>query len=300
MKFKGEQMGRHRVGHTGITWLPYFEPTRALAEVAALGYQGFETFGIAVEDYERQRGGFASLLEQHRIPLVAAYVFTPLIDPDTAQEDVEKNVAWAKLTKDLGGEVLVVGATEQPHKRFTPAEYDRMVRTLNEIGKRCLDIGVRACFHPHTGTPVETREQIDRVIGQVDPRYVFFAPDTGQIQKGGSDPSDVITTYLSQVKHVHLKDYSGVQMEYDADGKEIDRTGYVNYVPLGEGVVDLPGIVAILDEAGYEGWLNVELDGTEQAPRPAIEAAAISKRYLETLLCEEIARDEGKGGCDSA
>lgn len=292
-------MGRHRVGHTGITWLPYFEPEQALAEVAALGYQGFETFGIAVEEYARHRGGFGRLLDQHGIPLVAAYLFTPLIDPVTAQADIEKNVYWAKLVKDLGGEVVVIGATDQPGKRFAPAEYGGMVRTLNEIGKRCLDLGVRACFHPHTGTPVETREQIDMVIGQVDPRYVFFAPDTGQIQKGGSDPIEVINAYLPQVEHVHLKDFSGVPVEYDADGQEIDRTGYVNYVPLGEGVVDLPGIVAVLDRAGYDGWLNVELDGTEQAPRPALEAAAISKRYLEKLLGEEIKRDEGRGACGS-
>lgn len=286
-------MNGRRIGHTGITWLPYFEPEQALAEVAALGYQGFETFGVAVEEYERHRGGVSRLLDEHGIPLVAAYLFSPLIDPATAQEDIEQNVAWAKLVKDLGGEVVVIGATEQLHKRFSPAEYGGMVRTLNEIGKRCLDIGVRACFHPHTGTPVETREQIDMVIGHADPRYVFFAPDTGQIQKGGSDPIEVINAYLPQVKHVHLKDFSGVPVGYDADGKEIDHTGYVNYVPLGEGVVDLPGIVAVLDRAGYDGWLNVELDGTEQAPRPAMEAAAMSKRYLETLLGEEIKRNEG-------
>jgi inosose dehydratase len=292
-------MAEHRVGHTGITWLPYFEPEQAVREVAALGYQGFETFGLALEEYERNRGGFGRLLKQHDIQLVAAYLFSPLIDSDTAEQDIVRNVAWAKLVKVLGGEVVVIGATEQHGKEFSSSDYAGMVRTLNEIGRRCLDLGVRACFHPHTGTPVETREQIDIVLGQVDPRYVFFAPDTGQIQKGGSDPIEVIQTYLPQVKHVHLKDFSGDAIEFDLAGNEIDRTGYLNYVPLGEGVVDLAGIISLLDRAGYDGWLNVELDGTEQAPRPAIEAAAISKRYLELLLGESITRDERHGACGS-
>lgn len=286
-------MAKHRVGHTGITWLPYFEPEQAVREVAALGYQGFETFGLALEDYERNRGGFGRLLQETAIPLNAAYLFSPLIDPATAEADITQNVAWAQLVKQLGCEVVVIGATEQPHKRFSPADYRGMVGTLNEIGRRCLDFGVKACFHPHTGTPVETREQIDMVVGESDPRYVFFAPDTGQIQKGGSDPVEVIRTYLPQVKHVHLKDASGARVEFDENGNEIDRTGYVNYVPLGEGVVDLPAIIALLDQNGFAGWLNVELDGTDQAPRPAMEAAAISKRHLEHILREEISRDGG-------
>lgn len=287
-------MTRHKVGHTGITWLPYFEPEQALRDVAALGYQGFETFALALEEYERNRGGFGRLLQETGIPLNAAYLFSPLIDPATADADIAQNVAWARLVKQLGGDVVVIGATEQPHATFTRDDYRGMVRTLNDIGRRCLEIGVKACFHPHTGTPVETREQIDMVIGEVDPRYVFFAPDTGQIQKGGSDPLEVMGTYLSQVKHVHLKDAIGSSVEYDAAGKEIDRTGYVNYVPLGEGIVDLPGIVTLLDDAGYDGWLNVELDGTEESPRPSIEAAALSKRYLEGLLGEDLRRNGGE------
>lgn len=281
-------MRKHKVGHTSITWLPYFEPQQAIAEVAELGYQGFETFALAIQEYEQNRAGFRPLLDQHNIPLVAAYLFSPLIDQATAARDIEQNVAWARLVNELGGEIVVLGASEQPQKQFNPSDYRGMVQTLNEIGKRCLDLGVQACFHPHTGTPVETLEQIDMVVGQVDPRYVFFAPDTGQIQKGGSDPVAVIQTYLPQVKHVHLKDYSGVPLAYDEDGQEIDRTGYVNYVPLGEGIVDIPAIIATLDNAGYQGWLNVELDGTEQAPRPAKEAADMSKRYLERILGEGI------------
>src|SRR2546423_476014 len=143
-----------------------------------------------------------------------------------------------------------------------------MVETLNEIGRRTLDLGVSTTFHPHTGTPVETREEIDRVMSSVDPRYVGFAPDTGQIQKGGSDAVEVLRTYLPLVRHVHLKDWVGGVVQRNADGTEVDRTGYADYVPVGSGVVDISGIVALLDGAGYDGWWMVELDGTAQAPRP--------------------------------
>ncbi len=277
-------MSAFKVGHTTITWVPYFEPERAVHEIAGLGFQGVETFGAVLEEYARNRGGFGRVLEKAGIPLASAYLFSPLIDPSTAGADVEKNLEWARLTRDLGGRVVVIGATDRQKDRYSVGEYRGMARTLDEIGRRCLEIGVTACFHPHTGTPVEMREEIDMLMELVDPEAVFFAPDTGQIQKGGSDALEVLRTYADRVRHVHLKDFIGGEVVFDDDGVEVDRSGFLNYVPLGDGVVDLPATIELLEAAGFDGWINVELDGNEASPCDARAAAARSKQYLEGLL----------------
>jgi len=119
---------------------------------------------------------------------------------------------------------------------------------------------------------------------------VFFAPDVGQIAKGGGDAIKAVQDYKALIRHVHLKDFVGVTVEFDEEGKEIDPTGYVSYVPLGEGVVDIPAILDILKGVGYDGWLMVELDGTPRAPRPPLEAAAMSKRYLQEVLGQTFGR----------
>jgi inosose dehydratase len=288
-------MSRYRIGHTTITWAPYFEPEPAVPAIAELGFEGLETFGLVLEEYERNRGGFGRVLEEHGIGLASAYLFSPLIDPATATDDIERNVYWAGLTKELGGDVVVLGTTDRVKHRYTVDEYRGMAATLREIGARCLDMGVKACFHPHTGTAVETREEIDTLLGLIDPDVVFFAPDTGQIQKGGSDAVAVVEDYLPLVKHVHLKDFRGGEVRFEPDGSEIDETGFLNYVPLGDGVVDIPAVLALLDGAGYDGWVNVELDANEQAPRDGREAAARSKHYLESVLGEQIGERQGAG-----
>lgn len=279
-------MSPERIGHTGITWPASPEGVKnAIADIASLGYRGFEMFGFLIDQYP---GGVPALKEEldcHALALPAVYCFAPLIDPATTAEDVAKMGAWASKLKELGGSVLVVGATGRAKPVYSAAEYRGLAQTLGEIGRRCVDLGLVVAFHPHTGTPVETGEEIDALFEQCDPRYVAFAPDTGQIRKGGSDPVVVFQKYLSLVRHVHLKDYDGGPAdELDAEGKPIDRTGYVNYVPLGSGVVDIATIVHTLDAAGYAGWIMVELDGTPRAPRPPCDAAAMCKRYLETLL----------------
>jgi inosose dehydratase len=274
-----------RLGHTGITWP--FTPEgakQAIADLASLGYRGFETFGFTIDQYPDGVDGLRADLDWHGIALVSAYCSAPLIDPATASEDIAKMVAWARKVKDLGGSVIVVGAGRRQKPHFSPADYRGMVGTLNEVGRRCLDLGIAVAFHPHTGTPVETRAEIDQVMGAIDPDAVFFAPDTGQIEKGGSDPVDVLRTYLPLIRHVHLKDYDGGPNEQDAQRQDLDRTGYLNYTPVGSGVVDIPGIVRMLDDAGFAGWWMVELDGTPAAPYAPKEAAAMSKRYLDDLM----------------
>ena len=39
----------------------------------------------------------------------------------------------------------------------------------------------------------------------VDPRYLKFAPDVGQLQKAGADAAQVIKDFLPIVAHMHLK-----------------------------------------------------------------------------------------------
>ena len=50
---------------------------------------------------------------------------------------------------------------------------------------------------------------------------------------------------------------------------------------LGEGFVDLAGSFDILKRAGYDGWLIVETDVTQEDSLP--QSALISRRYLVCL-----------------
>jgi inosose dehydratase len=45
----------------------------------------------------------------------------------------------------------------------------------------------------------------------VDTKHVKFAPDVGQLQKGGADAAKVIKDYLPLVEHMHLKDFVGAK-----------------------------------------------------------------------------------------
>ncbi len=278
-----------KIGHTGITWGIPGDVEQAYRETAELGYQGFETFAAKILELNGSRtGGYRSLVESFGIPTAAAYCYKEWINPETAAADQENARREADGLRGLpGGETLVLQGGPRLADGYTPDQFRRLADALNEIGDYCRQIGLTAGLHPHTGTAIETREDIDTILGLVDTALIGFAPDTGQIAKGGSDILEVMRTYRERIVHVHLKDWNG-SYERDGDGKEIDRSGYVNYEPIGNGILPMPEIFDILAEkGGFSGWVNVELDGTPRAPREAREAARLSRQYLESVLGDE-------------
>lgn len=272
-----------RLGHTGITWP--FTPAgakQAIADVSAVGYTGVELFGFVLDTYPGGLDAVRADLAAVNLSYVSSYCSLSLVDPALHDEDLRAMRRWAQQIADLGGSVAVVGPNQRTHDAYSPEDYVRIAATLDEVGAVCNEYGVAACFHPHTGTPVETTDETRQVMDRIDPTVVSMAPDTGQIAKGGGDPVELVRTYRELITHLHLKDYIGGVSTVDWEGAHNDRTGYLDYVPIGDGVVDIAGIMDVLG-ADWPGWVMVELDGTDNSPCPAVEAARTSKQFLDQL-----------------
>ena len=269
-----------RIGHTGITW-PTQPVEEKVADLAAIGFPAFETFGHVIEQYPGGSPAFKDLLDRHGLRYAASYCARTYIDPARAAGDIAQVMEWARLSKDVGAETIVVSCQRREKPSYTPDEYAGLARTFNELGGRIRDeLGLRTALHPHTGTPVESPEEIAMVVEALDPRACAFGPDTGQIAQAGGDAVEVVRRYRDAVGHVHVKDYGGKPVSHRPDGSTEDPTGYVGYVPVGSGVIDFVAMFRDLRGAGFDGWLMVELDGTARSPRPPKEAAAMSYRGL--------------------
>lgn len=257
-----------RIGHTGITWGNDIE--RAITDVANLGYYGFETFGNVLEAWE-ERGGLRKVLDSHNLPLISGYCSFNLVDPTKRRDELEKMKRWGGLIKKNGGHVTVLGPNSVPRASYDfKASKSNIVETLNECSKMLADMGIVPALHQHTGTCIETRDEVYSVLDAVDTRYVKFGPDIGQLQKGGVDPVKVVKDYLPLVRHMHLKDYSG-------------GPDYLGYCPLGQGKVDVRSILDMVKKADMQGMVMVELDPSPYMPVPAGETARIAKTYLQKL-----------------
>lgn len=262
---------RLRIGHTGITW--GFKPEdaeRAVKDTGAAGYWGYESFGNVLEAWE-PKGGLRPHLEANKIKLISAYCPVNLLDPEKKRDEIDKMVRWGKLIQKNGGYISVIGPTSVKRESYDfQANRANIIAALNDVGKALTDIGVTGVLHQHTGTCIETRDELYSVMDSLDTNFVKLGPDVGQLQKGGVDPVKVVSDFQSIIHHVHLKDYSGG--EYN-----------LGYCPLGNGKVNVPKIVDILEGSKIKEMIMVELDPSQNMPLQPLETAEISKAYLQKL-----------------
>jgi inosose dehydratase len=262
---------RLKIGHTGITW--GFQPqdaSQAIKDVASLGYHGYESFGNVLDTWETQ-GGLDKVLASASLPLRSAYCSVNLTDPTRRADEIKKLVRWAGLIKKCGGSVAVIGPNGVPRQSFVFADNRaNIIAALNEMGKALSGTGVTPVLHQHTGTCIETRDETYAVMEAVDTRVMKFGPDVGQLQKGGADPVQVMRDFISVVTHVHLKDWDG-------------RPDFLGYCPLGQGKVNVPALLDLMEKSGNDIMIMVELDPSEGRPMAMapIETARISKQYLQ-------------------
>lgn len=268
----GTPSNRLIVGHTGITW--GYAPQNAEAairDVGGLGYRAFESFG-SVMDWWETRGGLKAQLDRAGIPLRSAYCPFELTESSRRADNIANATRWGKLIRACGGSIAVVGPNTVSRPGFEMFKSRaQIIASLNEIGRALADTGVIGVLHPHTGSCVQTRDEVYAVMNAVDTRVIMLGPDVGELTAGGADPLPIIRDFLSVIRHAHLKDYDA---------------GLTNdgYCALGKGRVNLAAVVAELERSSADVALMVELNpSVPPSAASALSAASESKSFLKTL-----------------
>lgn len=190
---------------------------------------------------------------------------------------------YAELVKDpqaVADQAKVMGATYVmcawvPHDgAFTINDAKKAVEDFNAAGKVLHDNGIMLCYHAHgyEFQPYGDGTLLDYIIQNTNPDYVSFEMDTFWIQFGGGDPVGLLKKYGTRWKLVHLKDMK--------PGTKKDLTGGTdgnNNVPLGQGEVDIKGIIK---EAKKLGITHYFIEDESDDPNKQVP---VSIAYLKSL-----------------
>ena len=181
---------------------------------------------------------------------------------------------------DAGGLYLQV-IDERPKGRPMVADdYRRLGRLMTQLGKRTADLGIPLVYHHHMNSLGEKPDEVAAVLDAADQKHVRLLFDVAHYQQGGGDPVAGLRTYRDWLEVVHLKDVRPAPPALSA----ASRSAAYQFVELGRGRVDLPGVFAALRDIGFGGWAIVELDRVPDPGRTPKEAAEINKRFLiETM-----------------
>jgi inosose dehydratase len=258
---------------------------RVLAEMRDLGLRATElgALGYLGDEPEEVR----TLLSSYSLGCVGGFVPLSLHDGGRRGQAETDARAAARLLAGSGGTyfvtaVVVDQAWSVPFDPV-PAQWDEMASELAMVDAICADHGLVQVVHPHVGTLIERAGHIQQLMARSD---VLWCLDTGHLAIGGTDPAAFAVEHAAQVGLVHLKDVglslAPAVLEHKVSLLEGTKSGL--FRPLGQGDVDVAGVVSALESRGYAGWYVLEQDtsipeGGAGEAEPALDVRA-SIEYL--------------------
>lgn len=247
-------------------------PEELAGLIAAAGYTGIDSGPIGMlgrGDELRER------LRRHGLALAGGWADLPFSDTeafDAALPGYQEALAFfaeaaevdlARPPKptlaDSGSPARRANPGGGDGLSLTPAQWDTFAANLGRAVGLASRAGLEATFHHHACTFVETPQEIDELLARTD---VGLTLDTGHLLLGGGDPLTGLERWAARINHLHIKDArrSVLDAVVAARGGMRDVWTSRAFVPLGEGDLDLEGVMVWVVSSGYDGWLVVEQD----------------------------------------
>lgn len=221
----------------------------AIAKVKGLGVDGVECYHSqrlsakypkAVTNYTlnaEERAYMKKLLKDANLKMVSFGVTGA-----KSEEEIDK---ICQFVKEMGGQTIM---TEAP------------VYWYPFWDKACRKYGLKMAIHNHA-TNSANQYWDASVVKKYTAGFdnVGACPDVGHYSRSGIDPVKSLKTLEGKIFSVHFKD----QKEFNNIKNQP--------APFGEGVLDVPGMLAELDRQGYNGFLIIEYEDNWLNNIPEIE-----------------------------
>lgn len=219
------------------------DPDTVLAAAAAAGFQAIEG---QLEDPARLR----ARLDAHGLRHAAVHVV-----PSQLREPQR----WIDYLSVTGARDVCSSGLLHWHQR-TPADHDDTIEVLNRAGRTLRAQGIHLHYHNHdfelTEQPVPGVTSLEYLVKGLDPEAVDLCVDVAWLHRAKIAPVEFLRREASRIGYLHLKDWNGRA-----------------WVPLGEGEVDLAGVLATLPSLPTVRWVVNEQDNTERDPAGCLQRA---------------------------
>ncbi|MFC1636234.1 sugar phosphate isomerase/epimerase family protein, partial [Planctomycetota bacterium] len=184
---------------------------------------------------------------------------------------VEPFEAIVRTAKECGANVIRVAIGGRRYEQFDKAEE---FKAFAERTWKSLQLAEPVVVQHRMRLAIENHKdfRIDQMLGmlkRIDSEYIGVCVDTGNSFALLEDPMEVIKVYAPYSFSAHLKDMAVAEYE---DGLLLAD------VPLGQGLLDLPRMVRILEKAKPDIQFSLEM-----ATRDALKVPCLTEKYWATF-----------------
>jgi sugar phosphate isomerase/epimerase len=254
-----------------------FEGT--LSKVASLGYKYAELAGL----FGKKTTEYKAALDKVGITAISAHV--PYREMITDPEKIISSYI------EIGCKYIVIPYLAD-EDRSTGANYEEVKKGIVKLCETAKKLGVIMLYHNHDFEfeQYKGKYALDDLYDSIPASLLQTEIDTCWVKVAGVNPADYVRKYKGRSPVIHLKDYympegvKGGEM-YEliglAKNAEPGAKGGFEFRSIGDGIQDIPAILAAASDAGAS-WLVVEQDRPTPGKTP-IECAKASLAYLNSL-----------------
>lgn len=259
------------------TWgMPTVPIDTAVAHCAALGYDGLELTVIprwttdAANLDAAARRHIRKIYDDHNLALCGLSGATHLLDGDQAERarSRERFKSYLDLAAELQhpGECLTVSTVSAGRPEDWATARHELADIYGELAAYAAKRGVIVGMEPHVGGALYLPEQALWLIEQVNSPALSIHFDISHFNVQGLPMQPVIAALAPHSKHTHVKDERGIYPNHE-------------FLIPGEGEMDYVGYLKGMEEAGYDGYIAVEISIMVQKRPDYDPLAAATQSY---------------------
>lgn len=252
-----------------------------------LGLDGIEFTPLPGETFE-ERCELAKKLRERAdelgMPIVSYTVNADLYkgSDEADKAEVERIKGQLDIAKILGVPVLRHDVCWSVPKTGEVRSFDQMLPTIvknaREITEYAASLGIRTCSENH-GYVAQDSDRMERLFNTVGHENYGLLVDIGNFSCVDEDNVTAVSRVAPYAIHAHAKDFYLSKDKKEGYG-QTRGCNYFKGAILGEGDVDVKRCVEVLKRAGYDGYLSIEFEGSEDC----IEGISKGHEYLKSLI----------------
>ena len=249
-----------------------------------MGFDGIEFTDIAGDTFEEQ----CRLAKKIRadadalgMPIVSYAISACMYQPtkEASDAEVERVCRKVDIAKILGAPAMRHDMTFALGKSGDAVSFDRMLPTMAENTRRITEYaekqGIVTMTENH-GMISQDSERVERIWNAVAHDNFKLLIDIGNFACADEDSFLAVARLAPYARHVHAKDFAPAV----TDGFMTRGGRRIRGAVIGEGFIPVVPCLRALMHAGYDGYITVEYEGSEDP----LAAIARGKANLEALL----------------
>jgi sugar phosphate isomerase/epimerase len=244
------------------------------------GAEGVELLDFFWKDREAETKAVEKTLAETSTPVGVYSVSNNFVNADADIRAGQVNVIRSGVdsANHFGAKVVRVFAGNYDEKHSFGDAFAWIVEGLKAASDYAGNNGVTLALENH-GRLAGRSNQVREIIEAVNSPALRANPDTGNFLLVHQAPHEAVKELAGLAAMVHFKDFTEVPASHDGFAYvSLDGLKYVG-TAIGDGEVALAECVDELVTAGFDGWLNIEYEGSVD-PTIALPTSIINARRL--------------------